>query len=185
MKLFDIIKSRRSIMPNQFDNSTIDEIKLNKILEAANFAPTHKKTEPWRFKVFKEDSKEKLGNFLADKYKSTTGSFSKFRFDKIKQKFTKSSIVIAICMQRDPKESIPEWEELASVSMAVQNMWLMASSLGIGSYWSSPNLMNYFGDHISLVKGEKCLGFFYMGNYSGEIKQRIPSLFEDKIERFY
>ena len=87
-------------------------------------------------------------------------------------------------MQRDPKESIPEWEELASVSMAVQNLWLMSSSIGIGSYWSSPSLMNYLGEHITLKEGEKCLGFFYMGKYSVEIEPRTPGNFEDKIERF-
>jgi len=185
MKLFEIIKNRRSIMPNQFNDRPIKESELDKILEAANWAPTHKKTEPWRFKVFKNNAKQKLGNFLAKKYENTTENFSKFRHDKIKEKLTKSSVVIAICMQRDLKESLPEWEELASVSMAVQNMWLMASNLGIGSYWSSPSLMNYLGEHISLLEGEKCLGFFYMGKYSAEIALRKPGAFEDKIERFY
>tara|TARA_B100000780_G_scaffold147804_1_gene103291 strand:+ start:3441 stop:3998 length:558 start_codon:yes stop_codon:yes gene_type:complete len=185
MKLFDLIKSRRSIMPNQYNESPIEEIKLNKVLEVANFAPTHKKTEPWRFKVFKKKSKEELAFFLADKYQKTTEKFSKFKYEKIKEKVNKSSVVIAICMQRDPKKSIPEWEELASVAMAVQNMWLMASDLKIGSYWSSPPIMKYFGDHIPLVEGEKCLGFFYMGNYTGEIISKISSPFEDKIERFY
>ena len=43
-------------------------------------------------------------------------------------------------MQRDPGERIPEWEELASVACAVQNMWLSATSYGIGAYWSSPKV---------------------------------------------
>lgn len=185
MKLFDIIKNRRSIMPNQYNDTPIDEIELNKILESANWAPTHRKTEPWRFKVFQNKAKLKLGDFLAIKYQNTTQNFSKFRFEKIKEKLAKSSVVIAICMQRDLKESVPEWEELASVSMAVQNMWLMSTNLGIGSYWNSPLLMNYLGEHITLLEGEKCLGFFYMGKYSGEIVSRTPGNIEDKIEMFY
>jgi len=185
MKLFNIIKNRRSIMPNQFNDNLIEENDLNKILEVANWAPTHKKTEPWRFKVFKNNSKEKLGNFLADKYRQTAENFSKYKYGKIKEKITKSSVVIAICMQRDLKKSVPEWEEIASVSMSVQNMWLMASKLGIGSYWSTPSLMNHLGDHISLLEGEKCLGFFYMGNYSGKSISRIPNPSEDKVKRFY
>jgi|TARA_B110000444_G_scaffold250220_1_gene276288 nitroreductase len=184
MDIYKIIKNRRSIMPNLYNESPINEKELNKILEAANWAPTHRKTEPWRFKVFKKNSKQKLGDFLAGKYQETTQTFSKFRYEKIKEKINKSSVVIAICMQRDPKESIPEWEELASVSMAVQNLWLMSSSIGIGSYWSSPSLMNYLGEHITLKEGEKCLGFFYMGKYSVEIEPRTPGNFEDKIERF-
>jgi nitroreductase len=167
MNIFDIIKNRRTIMPNQYNDSPIKEEELKKILEVANWAPTHRKTEPWRFKVFQNKAKLRLSDFLAVKYKNSTQNFSKFRFDKIKEKVVKSSVVIAICMQRDIRESVPEWEELASVSMAVQNMWLMSSSLGIGSYWSSPALMNYLGEHINLSEVEKCLGFFYMGKYSG------------------
>ena len=185
MEILKVIKSRRSVMPHQFNDYPIEEEELNKVLESANWAPTHKKTEPWRFKVFKNKSKDELGKFLANKYKETAKSFSNFRYDKITTKFNQSSVVIAICIQRDLKESVPEWEEIASVAMAVQNMWLMASHLEIGAYWSSQSLISYFGDFIDLPKGQKCLGFFYMGNYSGDKIIRIPNPYEDKVKRFY
>lgn len=31
----------------------------------------------------------------------------------------------------------PEWEEMCAVACAVQNMYLMATSLGVAGYWSS------------------------------------------------
>ena len=55
-------------------------------------------------------------------------------------------------MQRDPNESIPEWEEIASVSMSVQNMWLMATNLNIGGYWSSTKLINFMENIYLLIK---------------------------------
>ena len=182
--LLELIKSRRSIMPNQYNASTIKDEEINLILEAANWAPTHKKTEPWRFKVLKNKTKNDLGKFLADKYKESNTNFSKFKYNNLIEKAKKSSTIILICMQRDPNESVPEWEEIASVSMSVQNMWLMASQMKIGSYWSSPSFMNYLGDFIPLSKDEKCLGFFYMGHYSGEKANRIPGSFNDKVQRF-
>jgi nitroreductase len=42
MDLLEIIKSRRSIMPHLFNNLTITNEEINLILEAANWAPTHK-----------------------------------------------------------------------------------------------------------------------------------------------
>ena len=69
-------------MPHQFIKKEIEEKQLRKILGAASWAPTHKKTEPWRFKVFKNKSKEKLGIFLAEKYKDTSERFSSFRLSK-------------------------------------------------------------------------------------------------------
>ena len=74
--LLELIKSRRSIMPNQYNASTIKDEEINLILEAANWAPTHKKTEPWRFKVLKNKTKNDLGKFLADKYKESNTNFS-------------------------------------------------------------------------------------------------------------
>mgnify|MGYP001164003123 CR=1 FL=1 len=184
MEILRVIKSRRSVMPQQFNEKVIEKEQLDKILDAANWAPTHKKTEPWRFKVFSGVSKEDLGIFLASKYKETAENFSNFKYKKIISKFNQSSVVIAICIQRDLNESVPEWEEIASVAMAVQNMWLYSSSIGIGGYWSSPKLINYLSEHIELEKGERCLGFFYMGYFSNIISQRSPGSIQEKIKFF-
>jgi len=42
---------------------------------------------------------------------------------------------IAICMQRH--HEVPEWEEVAAVACAAQNMQLVATALGVAGYWSS------------------------------------------------
>ena len=73
-------------------------------------------------------------------------------------------------MQRDPNESLPEWEEVAATSMAIQNMWLASKSLGIGMYWSSPGFKDKLADFLPLETGEKCLGFLYLGQFDGELE---------------
>ena len=50
--LFNIIKNRRSVFPQQYNTKPITRDTILQVLEAANWAPTHKKTEPWRFKIF-------------------------------------------------------------------------------------------------------------------------------------
>ena len=169
--MIDIIKSRRAVFPAQYNSEEITEDELKTILETANWAPTHRRTEPWRFKVFRGEAKLRLGEFLAEKYAETTTKYSEFKQKKIIDKSYQSSCILAICMQRDPEESVPEWEEIASTAMAVQNMWLTARSMDIGAYWSSPSYMEYLGQHISLNEGERCLGFFFMGKYDGELPE--------------
>ncbi|MAZ71840.1 MAG: nitroreductase [Flavobacteriaceae bacterium] len=170
--LTEIIKNRRAIYPDAYSNQPIDKSEILQILEAANWAPTHKRTEPWRFKVFhSEASRKELSKFLGEAYVKSVEKPSDFKQKKMEQKALQSGCVFAICMQRDPEERIPEWEEVASVAMAVQNMWLTAHSLQIGAYWSSPALLQYFGEHVSLAQGERCLGFFYMGKYHGELPE--------------
>ena len=83
----------------------------------------------------------------------------------------KAGCVIAICMQRDPKASLPEWEEIAATAMAVQNMWLTAHGMNIGAYWASPGVIKYMDKFIHLEEGEQCLGFFYMGKYDEELPE--------------
>jgi|TARA_R110002072_G_scaffold7503_2_gene40986 nitroreductase len=168
--LAEIIENRRAIYPDVYSNQPIPKEEINQILDAANWAPTHKRTEPWRFKVFhSETSRKQLSTFLGEAYVKSVESPSDFKRKKMEQKALQSGCVIAICMQRDPEARIPEWEEVASVAMAVQNMWLTAHDLNIGAYWSSPALIQYVGEHVSLAEGERCLGFFYMGKYEGEL----------------
>jgi len=166
--VFDLIKNRRSVFPESYNGRPIARETLETILEAANWAPTHKRTEPWRFKVFTGQAKEDLGAFLSKKYQQTDPRPQQVKIRKFQDNPSRSAAVVAICMQRDPKEGLPEWEEVAATAMAVQNMWLCCTELGIGSYWSSPGLSAHLGEHVPLAEGERCLGFFYMGHYEGE-----------------
>ena len=179
--IFDIIKRRRSIFPAQYNDRPISREDIERVLEAANYAPTHKKTEPWRFKVLQGESKEKLGLFLSLKYMETDAKPKQFKVEKLIQNPKKAAAVIAICMQRDPLESLPEWEEVAATAMAVQNMWLCCTEMGIGSYWSSPDLIQYMDDFFEMNPGEVCLGFFYMGYYDDEIPEVVKGPWQEKV----
>ncbi len=182
--IFELIKQRRSVFPAQYNSKPIAKKDLKKILEAANWAPTHKKTEPWRFKVLLGESKEKLGLFLSYKYMDTEAKPKEIKTRKLMENPKKAAAVIAICMQRDPLERLPEWEEIAATAMAVQNMWLCCTELGIGSYWSSPGLIQYMGEFFDFQPGEKCLGFFYLGYYDEKLDAGIRSDIEDKTVWF-
>ena len=61
MEIFEHIKKRRSVYPHQFSEEKIDDEAIQKLLETANWAPTHRKTEPWRFKILTGESKQKAG----------------------------------------------------------------------------------------------------------------------------
>ncbi|CAM4104079.1 nitroreductase [Zobellia nedashkovskayae] len=179
--IFDLIKNRRSVFPAQYNDKPIAKADIEKILEAANWAPTHKKTEPWRFRVLQGESQEKLGLFLSLKYLENEPNPKEFKAKKLIENPKRAAAIIAICMQRDPAESIPEWEEVAATAMAVQNMWLCCTEMGIGSYWSSPGLVKHMNDFFEMNDGEACLGFFYMGYSDEEIPEGERTPIEDKV----
>ena len=182
----ELIKNRRSIFPKTYIDKPIPKEIIKQVLENANWAPTHKFTEPWRFKVFTGASLELLGGALADIYKKKMPeeSFKERKFQKMQSNPIKSGCVITICMQRDEEERIPEWEEIAAVGCAVQNMYLTCTAYGIGSYWSSPGIIKYpeVGEFLKLKEGERCLGFFYMGYHNLPLMAGKRGVIEDKVE---
>lgn len=182
-----LIRNRRSVFPAQYNDVPVSQESIKILLENANWAPTHKLTEPWRFKVIQGATKDRLGTFLSDTYTDITpdDAFSAFKHKKIKNNCDAASAIIAICIQRDPKKRLPEWEEIAAVSMAVQNMWLTCTVMEIGCYWSSPVLIKYMDTFFDLDEEEQCLGFFYLGNYNkNEESSSKRNPIEDKVVWF-
>lgn len=160
-----IIRERRAVFPQFFKPGKISKALLLNILENGIWAPTHKKTQPWRFIIIQDEKLVDLSKFLAEHYKSITPeeSFSEQKMIKASEKPLQSACVIALCLNRSPEETIPAWEETAALSCATQNIWLSASALGIGAYWSTPSAIYKMNDFLKLQKNEECLGLFYMG----------------------
>lgn len=161
--LKQIIESRKSIFPKDYSGEEIPQNILEEILNSANFAPNHKRTKPWRFKVFQNDQKIELGQKLAELYKTNTRPevFLEKKFVDISSKIEKANVVLAISVNFSGL--VPEWEEVAATAMAVQNMYLTCTANNVGCYWSTPGMKDHIGDFLGLEENQKCYGFFYMG----------------------
>jgi nitroreductase len=151
-----------------YNQEPVTNVEIEQILENANWAPTHKLTEPWRFVVFRENGLEQLSQWLGARYEETASEhkgYSEVKHQKFLERPLQSARVIGICMQRDTEERLPEWEEVAAVACAVQNMWLTCTANGIGSYWSTPSFVVGATDFPGMEAGWMCLGLFYMGKW--------------------
>ncbi len=84
-------------------------------------------------------------------------------------------------MQRDPKESVPEWEEIAAVACAVQNIWIACGQLGLGGYWSSPKSIENMHEFTPMADGERCLGLFYLGYHNQPRMTRNRTPWQEKV----
>lgn len=178
----NVIRNRRSIFPPSYIEKEIPNEIITDILENANYAPTHKLTEPWRFIVFKGESLKRLAGFFSERYRTVTPpeSFSQARYDAAGEKVLKSNCVIIIAAELHP-DKLPEWEETASVACAVQNMWLTATAYGIGSYWSSPAILTQLGEFAGIESTQKCLGLFFMGYHDAPEAPARRTPIENKV----
>lgn len=161
--LKNIIETRRSTFPKSYSTEEIKEDVLTEILNSSTFAPNHKRTKPWRLKVFRDDEKNQLGEKLAEIYKQTTNPqfFLEKKYADISDKVSKSNVIITICVNFSGL--LPEWEEIAATAMAVQNMYLTATAHEIGCYWSTPGMINHLNEYLNLDENQKCIGLFYLG----------------------
>lgn len=174
MSISEIIKNRRATPPRLLAKKEISKETIEKLLENANWAPNHKKTEPWRFKVYTGDSKQKLAekceNILREK-QAEGFEVANEKIDKFSTNLKNVPVAIAIILQVDAAHRLPEWEEVAAVSMAVQNMWLTATEMDLGAFWATPGFVSLFNEVLGVQEGQKALGFFFVG----EILMDFPS----------
>ncbi|MBN2794027.1 MAG: nitroreductase family protein [Clostridia bacterium] len=128
MDMMDIIKNRRSI--RAYENKKVEKEKLDLILEAAIWAPSSHNSQPWHFTVISNPG-------LATDLNETTKAWLLNSENPTHQKlgsrpdlFYGAPVVVVVSGKTELRSSIID------CSAAVQNMLLMAESLGLGTCWN-------------------------------------------------
>jgi len=169
-----LIKKRRSVFPKDFSGEAVPRESIEKMLEAANWAPTHGLSEAFRFVVIEGDERKKMENLIVslidEKLPAEKAQGVHAKLTPKRAHWPKVSAFIALCYKQQPNPSTtpnPEWEEVASTSAAAQNMALVGASLGIASYWASfPEVArdsNEFKAYLGLTPEDRCIGVLVVG----------------------
>jgi nitroreductase len=125
----------------------------------------------------KQNLANKIYSFLTEKLESGE-ALNQQKVEKFKASMENVPVAIAIIFERDVAVRIPEWEEIAAVAMAVQNMWLSATGLGLGAFWATPAFLPLLNEIVEIQPRQKLLGFFYVG----QIAMNFPSPGRGDIE---
>merc|ERR1719318_2489630 len=177
-----LVKARRSIMPKDLTGESLTREEVELVLEAANWAPTHHKTEPWRYTVVqgREAISEYL-DMLDTWYSENREDIPEADYDRFIAKLSGARstwpekvshlVVIGMARQALPEKKLPEWEEISAVACSVQNMHLALSSIeGGAGFWSSHTWCRMFRDSQDMRdflglkdKEDRVLGAFLMG----------------------
>ena len=122
MNLLDVIMNRRSI--RTFKKQELSQKTVEKLLEAARWAPSAGNVQPWEFVIASsQQTKQKL---------------SKAAFGQ--KNLEEASVVLVVCA--DEKRAAESYGVrgkklycLQDTAAAIQNILLTACSLGLGSCW--------------------------------------------------
>ena len=131
MEVLEAIRTRRSIRQQKTD--PIDDETLQKILEAARWAPSWANTQCWRFIVVRDSSiKDKLANTLRSRRTGGKNAAA--------EAVRNAPVVIVACAeleksgfyQGEPSTEKGDWY-MFDVALAMQNLVLAAHALGLGT----------------------------------------------------
>lgn len=181
-----LIRNRRSVFQQQYTGEKVDDAIIRQMLENANWAPTHKLTEPWRFIVFTGNGIQKLAEEQSALYRQVTtakGTYAEDRYQNLLTKPKLSSHIIAIAMKRDEKKSLPEIEEIGAVYCAIENMYLTASAYDVGCYLSTGGIAHWEEAKplFNLAPEDKLIGFLHVGNIKGPVPDSRRKPIDEKV----
>jgi len=177
-----LFKTRRTIKPAFMDASReVPLALLDTILEDAHWAPTHGLTQPWRFHVF--HGRRKLLDLSEGLQAVFCASVPAEQQDegtlnKLAQYPAGSAAAVALLVHVPAKSRIPEWEEVAAVCCAAQNLMLSAHTQGLAAFWSTtptttkPEFIRWLGAEPEL---HRSLGVIYLGWPKDGAREKLSS----------
>lgn len=168
MDVRDAIRTRRTIF--RFKPEPVPLEKLKALLAYGIWAPNHHLTEPWRFTVLGEQTRQTLarryGELQAQKAPPDADETLRRRLCEagIAKFLSKPTIVAISCLQQGDAQR--RREDYAATCCALQNIQLAAWAEGIGMQWTT-NPITMEPDTYRLLgidpEQEYIIGFLYVG----------------------
>jgi 5,6-dimethylbenzimidazole synthase len=186
--IYRVIRERRDM--RHFIPKPVDQLALERILQAAHHAPSVGLMQPWRFIRISDGELRKQIHGLVDEERIKTAcaigeventarmaEFFRLKVEGILD--CGELLVVALCDKREQyvfgRRTLPEMD-IASVSCAIQNLWLAARAEGLGMGWVSIFDPVKLGALLGMPTDAKPLALLCIGHVSTFYKE--PMLVE-------
>lgn len=162
-----IITARRTTKTDRMSGAKIPGEWITQLLQLGDAAPTHGRTEPWRFMVYEGAALEAFCTKHAELYWEHTeeDKRQRLKYDKLKSGWETASHLIIVAMRRTPDTKIPLKEEYAATTAAIQNMLLGSQALGLAAIWSTGGMTYHeaMKEYLGLGVDDQLSGMLYLG----------------------
>jgi nitroreductase len=178
------IMSRRNVKAAQMNGRKIPDETIRQLLELSNWAPTHGRTEPWRFFVYAGEGVASFCRQHANLYKeSAAENFMQNTYDNMTKAGEMASHIIVAAMVRGDLPKIPALEEVVATSCAIENLLIGAQAAGIACFWSTGGqaLQPSMKKMLHLQEQDQVLGILYLGYSDAELPAKRNSPIEAKV----
>ena len=166
MNVEDAIRTRRT--HKQFATEPVPRELVEELLELARWAPNHKLTEPWRFRVVGPETLARL--------KELGGPKEAPKLDR-----APTLVIVSAHSTGDP---LSDEEDVLATGVALYVVMLAAHARGLASYWRTPELLRTAAGRAAagLADDERFVGVIYLGYPCSQppAKERAP--LDQKLE---
>lgn len=151
MDVTDAIRTRRTV--KRYRPDPVPRETLERILELARWAPCHRMTEPWRFRVVGPEALRQLADAAGE------GA----------RKLLRAPTLVVASYVPSPLP-IHAAEDEQAASCAVFAVLLAAHAEGLASYWRTPAVLNSDAGRraVGLPDEERVLGLLHFGEIDGD-----------------
>ncbi|MDR7418213.1 MAG: nitroreductase family protein [Armatimonadota bacterium] len=177
-----VIKSRRSITRMRPDPVPREAIK--RMLDAAVWAPNHHLTEPWEFIVLTGEAKRRFAEirreFRRTLFKDPAAPEIQPALDKVYRDAVATPVVIVVTTTAPDDPDLRD-DDYGATMCAIQNMLLVGTALGLGTYLRTGALIHFppLHEFLGLPSGRRIAGIVYVGHPDHRpARRRTP--FRDK-----
>ena len=169
--VYRAISERRDI--RHFKPDAVDPAILAKLMAAAHQAPSVGLMQPWRFiRITDLKLREQIHELVQQERMETAralaereSEFMRLKVEGVMQ--CGELLVAALCDKRDEhifgRRTLPEMD-LASVSCAIQNLWLAARAEGLGMGWVSMFNPESLSKLLKIPPGAKPIAILCLGH---------------------
>ncbi|HEX4550682.1 5,6-dimethylbenzimidazole synthase [Pseudomonas sp.] len=168
--VYKAIAERRDM--RHFIGGTVEPELLRRLLEAAHQAPSVGLMQPWRFiRISDRALRGQIQNLVEEERIRTAEALGERsdEFMKLKVEGINDCAEVLVAALMDDREkhifgrrTLPEMD-MASLSCAIQNLWLAARAEGLGMGWVSLFEPQALADLLQLPAGAKPLAVLCLG----------------------
>ena len=179
--VYEAIFGRR--MTKEFTGAEVPREALERMLDAAIWAPNHRLTEPWRFFVLEKDSPAREGiaelawQYAYDNVASPNETIKQHVADNNKSRVMDAPALIYAYSVPGPNDETTQ-ENYASVCCAVHNMALAAVAEGLNLDWSTGSVTRHpkLPDALGADSEWALVGALFIGEAADEpVSSRSPA----------
>ena len=165
MDVSEAIRRRRT--HKQYGSEPVDETTVRELVDLARYAPNHKLTQPWRFRILGPETRVRLEAACGEK-------------EAVKLRRAPTLVLATTVQTGDPHV---DREDLLATGCAVYAVLLGATERGLASYWRTPAALTEppAREVLGLGENEDVVALIHLGPAVSEPPEKERAALDDVL----